>query len=170
MSAKVFKHYGVDVIYQSLDYGQSYREILESHGVDYTELPLLDHTVFKYKNGEETRYALDVRTGEYGEVYITSEIPADLNWEKLRTDCREQSKGAPPMPFKTRAALLCETAINMCNDDFFGTVSNDDWFAADFVLTPSAFRTALAHLGFDFDDILKMDHHDVADDFLKEMN
>lgn len=170
MSAKVFKHYGVDVIYQSLDYEQSYREILESHSVDYTELPLLDHTVFKYKNGEETRYALDVRTGEYGEVYITSEIPADLDWEKLRTDCREQSRGASPMPLKTREALLCETAINMCRDEFFGAVSSADWFTADFVLTRIAFRTALAHIGFGFDDILKMDHHDVDDDFLKEMN
>ena len=84
----MFKHYGVDVLFQRCEC--SFADFLKQQGVEYTVLPYLDDIVLRYNVNGVRKYAYITYPNtidEYVEyVYITTEIPEDLNWKNIESD------------------------------------------------------------------------------------
>ena len=149
-------HYGVDVTYQQL-VDKSFRDDLKKAGIPYTDLPILENDVLTYEYDGKRRYAV-IELGNAPDayienVYITTEIPLDMDWEALLRDCHGQRCKEEPMPLKTKARIICEKAYDIALPE----------------TTPeNVFSAVLPSLGYSADDILEMDHHDISDDFIKK--
>lgn len=160
--ANAFKHYDRVVYCQTIE-GGHFKELLKSEKVDYIELPVLDQDVVYYKRGlKKEAYAL-IKSGEYEDVYITDSIPLDMNWDLLVKDCEAQKSGKAPMEMVTKAKMIVDKAcIN-------ATKSTDDLLEVPKKPDTTAIRVALAGMGYGIDDLKKMDHHDIDDDFWKKL-
>lgn len=160
--ANTFKHYDRAVYCQTME-GGHFKDFLKSEKVNYIELPILDQDVVYYKRGlKKEAYAL-IKSGEYENVYITDSIPLDMNWDLLVKDCEAQKSGKAPMEMVTKAKRIVDKA---CND---ATKSTDDLFEVPEKPDAAAIRVALAGMGYGIDDLKKMDHHDIDDDFWKKL-
>ena len=166
---KKLTHYGQEVIYQQLlDTG--FRDALRKKGIDYTDLPIVDDDVLMYTADGTVKYVCIVKGNSpdtYVEnTYMTTQIPVDMSWDNLIYDCKSQLQGGDPMPLKTKAKVLCEKALQLARD----ASPDTDVFSAFQIVNARDFNFALVSLGYELDDIAQMDHHDISDDFLKEMH
>lgn len=160
-------HYGIDVLFQIVE--TSFKKQLKDNGIAYIDLPVVENVIKYTTNGLE-RYALIVPCGveSYAEkVYITPEIPLDMSWEKLKEDIDNQLYGKknPPMEMETKAHMLCrmvEEANNKQQNDFWNTCMENE-------IDPLDFRMTLRTLGYEVEDLLEMDCHDVDVDKLNRM-
>lgn len=160
---KVYTHYGVEVVFQCL-YGKSFKEILDSAEKNYTELPLLDKTIYKYSNDGKTQYAYIICPNvpeEYvEEVYITTQVPDDMNWDKLVKDINDQAGGKDPMQMPTRARILYDKAVKMaCENPLDQPESFIDWSQPK----EKDVELALVSLGYTKEELKKMQHYDVPE-------
>ncbi len=161
-------HYGVDVTYQQL-VDKSFRDDLKKAGIPYTDLPILENDVLTYEYDGKRRYAV-IELGNAPDayienVYITTEIPLDMDWEALLRDCHGQRCKEEPMPLKTKARIICEKAYDIALPE---TTPENVFSAVLPEADPREFKYALISLGYSADDILEMDHHDISDDFIKK--
>lgn len=166
---KTYKHYGKEVIFQQIQ-DKRFIDVLKENNVNYTELPILDYRVLLYHKEAENYYAIIVPVNAvevYLEnVYITKEIPLDMNWENLVEDINNQRNGETPMMLKTKAKLLCEKAEKLVLES---ENKNDDGFfsSLDTEINPAYFRQALITLGYSIEEVLEMEHHDVNEEYLR---
>ena len=167
-----FMHYGKEVIYQQIG-DVSFRDLLDKEGIKYVDLPLLEDDVLMYEKDGKTRYVCIVRANspdEYIEnTYMTSEIPVDLSWRNLMLDCKRQKSGEEPMKLKTKAKLLCEKATDMAMKSARERAEPGSMIWTIPEVDPRDFRLALIALGYNIDIIMEMDHHDVDEKFLEDM-
>ena len=161
-----YLHYNEEVIYQQLA-DTSFKEELKKNDIDYMELPILDSDVITYIKDGKRKYACIVvnNTAEtYIEnVYITDQMPLDMNWENLVLDCKGQRNGEPPMEMETKAKVICDKAEEMA----LAEAKCGFWEIPE--VDPKIFRMALISLGYNLDDIYEMDHHDIDEEFLDRM-
>lgn len=153
---KTYKHYEKEVIFQQLQ-DKRFIDVLKENNVNYTELPILDYRVLLYHKEVEA----------YVEnVYITKEIPLDMNWRNLVEDINNQRNGETPMMLKTKAKLLCEKAEKLVLES--ENKNDDDFFSSlDTEINPAYFRQALITLGYSIEEIMEMDHHDINEEYLR---
>lgn len=167
---KTYFHYGVEVIYQQL-IDISFKEQLKGANIHYTELPILENDVVTYVVDGIKKYACIVHKDSpdtYVEnVYITTEIPLDMQWENLILDCEDQKAGEAPMNLKTKAKVILQKAIKMAKEN--DNQEDFNWFMPTEDPKPEAIKLALAAMGYDVDMILSMDHHDIDKDFLNAL-
>lgn len=163
-----FKHYGVEVVAQSIDieFNDGFESTLKKNGVEYHYLPLVEDRVIKYSKDGETRYAflyyprIPDEMLEYS--FITKEVPDDMNWKNLYEDYKKQSRGEEPMKLPTRAKVLCQKAEERLS-------GNKEFAFENFYreTSESEFNMSLIHLESSLEEIRGMDHHDVDLSFLK---
>lgn len=169
MARKIYKHYGKDVVFQQLQ-DKQFIDVLRENNIEHTELPILDYRVLLYHKRTEDYYAIIIPINAvevYLEnVYITKEIPLDMNWGNLVEDINNQRNGEIPMTLKTKAKLLCEKAEKLVlesennnDDDFFSSLGTE--------INPAYFRQALITLGYSIEEIMEMDHHDINEEYLR---
>ena len=148
-----FEHYGVPVIYQCLK-DQSFKEELKEKGIEYTELPLLDHVILKYEYEDNTRYALIaeyfVIDTYYEDIYITERIPDDMSWENIVTDVSGQKSGKPPMKMKTKKQVVYEKARELAAKWKERQPGYDMWRDALEPPTDEEIEHAVHIMGYDF--------------------
>lgn len=159
-------HYGVAVLVQSLD--SSFEDDLEKAGIDYVLLPVAEHKIYKYTTQGQTRYALvtfpNVPEEYREEVYITSQIPDDMDWDKLVEDCRNQANGEEPAQLPTHARVMYDRAVALVENEH-----RENGKMADFLswLTwkPQAkdINFALISFGSSIIELLQEDHHDLPE-------
>lgn len=158
-----FMHYGAEVTVQSL--AHSFEDDLKKEGIEYVELPLLENKVLRYCYNGKKRYAYITYPNvaeEYAEnVYITEEIPDDMNWDNIERDYRAQMDGEEPMLLATRARVLYDAAYKMACDN---PVKEPDGFLA-WMQGPSKkeLDLALITLGTSLQELREADHHDVPE-------
>lgn len=74
-----------------------FKEDLKKRGILYTDLPILDQDVIRYQAVGTDRYALMRPAAESGPwVYITAQVPDDLEFGFLVTDVDLQAYGKEP--------------------------------------------------------------------------
>lgn len=160
-----YTHYEKMVFHKQLT-DKSFKSTLKENGIEYTELPVMENDVLTYAEDGETKYALIAKenaTDTYVEnVYITNEIPTDMSWSNLLLDCQGQKNGEKPMELKTKAKLICEKAYQIAIEPNMNMFQIAELKAEDF-------RIALTKLGYTLSEIKEMDHHDVDEKFLEEM-
>lgn len=100
-----FEHYGIDVEFKIMQ-GDSFANYLFNKGIKFQELPILDERVIMYNENEIKKYALIIvmcNAEQYSEkVYITTQIPDDINWRNIAFDHINQEKGQEPMKLQSR--------------------------------------------------------------------
>lgn len=150
-----FEHYGVPVIYQWLK-DRSFKNELKKKGIEYIELPLIDHVILKYKYENNTRYALIVScfsVDEYCEdVYVTERIPDDMSWENLVQDVSGQKSGKPPMKMKTKKDVVYEKARDLAGKWKERQPDYDMWKDVVEPPTDEEIEYAVHIMGYDFSD------------------
>lgn len=161
---KELNHYGKKVTRQVIDI--PFKGQLCKAGIDYIEVPNLEHDIVSYKWEGKERYAIIKQFDGFERVYITDSVPMDANWELLLRDCEDQMDGKEPMKMKTKAKMIldraCENAAELCQGkeiDFFAPKEP----------TILDIKFAIARLGYSAEEIKKMVHYDVDDDFLKRI-
>lgn len=166
-----YTHYGIEVKYSQIE-DITFAEQMKKENVQCVALPILEHDVYECTKDGIKKYAVVEQVNwpdAYLEnVYITSSIPVDLSWENLILDCKGQKSGEAPMALKTKAKVICEAAEDMALTEACKDRTDADFFTMP-TIDPKVFRLALISLGYSLETILKMDHHDVSERFLKEM-
>lgn len=163
--ADKYTHYGKEVTVQTLDH--CFADDLETNGIAYIELPIVQHKIYKYKYQGKERYALvtypNVPDAYFENVYITDSIPDDMDWEKLVYDCVCQSHGEEPAAFPTRARVLYDKACSMVyeNDRHKDDKTFLDWIS--WKPDASEIDLALSALGSSLEELFISDHHDVPE-------
>lgn len=158
-------HYGIDVLVQSLD--SSFEDDLKKAGIDYVLLPVAEHRIYKYTTQGQTRYALvtfpNVPEEYREEVYITSQIPDDMDWDKLVRDCQDQGNGEEPMKIPTHARIMYDKAVLFVehNSKKDGKQSFLEWLS--WKPQEKDINYALISFGSSIAELLKEDHHDVPE-------
>lgn len=167
---KKYTHYGIEVIYQVIDTfkNSNFRQALKENGIEWVDLPILEPDVLTYIKDGVRRYACIEECPEDTEaVYITESIPLDMDWKKLIDDCNHQGRGKEPMQMKTKAKVICEKAEEMAYKSAIENCAEKDPFMMAMTEYNSEdLKCAFIALGYSREDILNMDHCDVADDFL----
>lgn len=163
---KNFTHYGVDVMVQTINAGAFFRAA-KRDGIELTELPILEHRVFTYSMDSINKFVVLVADSESETIYTTTQIPLDLSWENLITDCKNQARGESPMKLKTKAKIVCNEACRFAEKIDIEKHGNDPFYMPD--VKPEYFRIGLMNVGFNLDEIMSMDHHDVDEQFLMDM-
>lgn len=156
-----FKHYGVDVVYQECEPGE-FEEQLIKHGIAYKHLPILDKKIIKYTKDGVTKYAYFAHSTTCDRIFVTTEIPEDMRWEKIDLDYRMQSEGEEPLPLVTRARLLYDKAADLAAGI---ELQKRELFEVTIPphVSDTNLNTALISLGSSLEEIKGMDHHDVPE-------
>lgn len=161
----MYKHYGVEVIRQSLNH--SFKSDLRNKDIQYTELavkPNLDIITYVYE--EKKRYAIIAPVSlpdEYWEnVYITSQTPDDCNWENLVTDIEGQVNGEEPQKRKTRLKMLLESAEKEADKEGFSYLENEEKYLL-------AIKMFLLRHGITVEEIKYMETHDIDTEYLERV-
>lgn len=165
-----FKHYGVEVIHQYIT-DDSFLHLLERNNVKYQELPT-DKWIVMYTKDDVKRYALieqrSAPDAYVEEVYITSSIPDDCDWDNLVRDINEQKQGKAPMEMETRFHKYLKRALRNATEELGEKYCNDTS-----VFDPSVpsipddelYQCAARYMsfyGYDKERIKNADTHDVA--------
>lgn len=165
---KKYMHYGIEVVYQTTD--RSFKQYLKDNNIEYIDLPIIEN-VIKYDKNGISKYACIVECGieDYEErIYITEQVPLDMNWQNLINDIDSQINGEDPARMETKAHMLCRLVEDIIwksgNDDF----SLDDMSAQD-EIDPLDFRLTLRTLGYEVEELLEMDCSDVDTEELERM-
>lgn len=159
-----FLHYGKEVMFQEGE--NSFRETLKRKGIKYTELPILipeikNSYVLKYEFEGKEKFAYIVPARETEKIYTMEQIPDDCNFYKIAIDVMRQSKGEEPMKMPTRAKMITDIAIQ-------NTDKNNDPFEC-FEEDYKAVYNELIRLGCPIWEIEKMDHYDIAEDWISKV-
>lgn len=116
---KVYMHYGIEVRRQVID--QDFRQVLRDKGIRYIDLPIMDTDVIKYVNDGVTRYAVikDLIAPEefWQAVYITEQIPDDLDWDRLIEDVEAQEQGDDPAKMTSKLKMILDAAEQAARDN-----------------------------------------------------
>lgn len=158
-----YTHYGVEVVFQSLAYGE-FMQALRTSGADYVVLPVFDdfkNLVVKYTyDGGTTKYAYIQERGEDEYVYATEQIPDDMDWDALVADIERQKKGEEPAQMPTKARKMYDAAERL-------VLSNrkepEDPFSMPEEISEKELNLALLHLGIDLKELKQMEHWDVPE-------
>ena len=167
-----YTHYGVDVIRQYVD---SFRCQLNKNNIQYVDLAIAPNVdVVTYIADGNRRYALIKPMSmpdNYAEVvYITSQTPDDCDWGRLASDIEAQRSGADPANRRTRVKMLLDEAERAAYEKL-PEVSNV--FALGSLVNENELlifvKDWLAFNNIDPTDLLKMEHFDVSEDFIKKL-
>lgn len=159
----MFKHYGVDVLFQRCEC--SFADFLKQQGVEYTVLPYLDDIVLRYNVNGVRKYAYITYPNtidEYVEyVYITTEIPEDLNWKNIESDRIYQEAGDPPMELPTRARVIFDD----CKHRWLQENPPKDLMVSFKPRKPDPEEMSQMFIGYNtnLEELKEMDHHDVPE-------
>lgn len=160
----MFKHYGVDILFQQLD-KYSFEYELKQRGLEYTFLPYLDDIVLKYTINGERKYAYithsNIADEFYENVYITTEIPEDLNWQNIELDRWHQNAGDPPMELPTRARVIFDD----CKHRWLQDNLPKDLMVSFKPRKPDPEEMSQMFIGYNtnLEELKEMDHHDVPE-------
>lgn len=159
-----YKHYGVPVVRQYRE--TDFKEDLKKRGILYTDLPILEHDVIRYQVVGATRYALIRPAAESGSwVYITAQVPDDLDFGFLVTDVDLQVSGKEPAHMETKLHKMLAFAEKKALEK----KETDDFFAMPEVSVKEiAFAFGIL-FGTQKEEFRSMDASDVDSDFLEEM-
>lgn len=162
-----FYHYGVKVFVRLSENG-IYSDLKEA-GIDYSTLPLIaDKVVTFYLNGKKNyAYCVWISIDEepYEEIFITEEIPEDMNWKNIKEDYVNQFRGEESMRLKTRARVLFDEAKSRAyeyvKEQMLRKNPKEMW---NFNLVKRKdVEYALLGLGTSWNELLEEDHHDVPE-------
>ncbi len=133
METKTYKHYGVDVLKQTL-LNKQFISVLEENGIEYEMMPIEisgDVEVYIYTAADVKKYAVVYGAGGVDgfaeEVYITTAIPDDMDWQMLMQDVDQQQKGGEPLKMHTqfqRRLLSAETKVQDAHKYLQGNIEN----------------------------------------------
>ena len=159
-----FEHYGVTILRQTTE--NSFEDTLKQKGIDYVALPFVDDIVYRYIYDGKRKYAYITYGNlpdEYTEhVYITSEIPEDMNWKNIELDYLGQTTGEEPMIMQTRAKVLYDAAKDIVRKN---GVKNDENILLHpfYKIDEKELNYALISLGSNLEELRAMEHYDVDD-------
>lgn len=164
-----YKHYGIEVTRQYVE--GSFRNYLAKEGIAYTELPLLKHDIVKYDINGQLKYALIKIVDESELVYITTQFPDDMDWDKMVYDIDAQYAGAKPDTCKTKLKTVLDQAFSLAGQN----ISQGDPLAAHVETNETELirdiRLAIIRLGYDMDwlESPMRDKSDVNPEFLNKV-
>lgn len=165
---KVYKHYGVDVVYQVVE-GQTFKRALRKVGVEYVDLPIMlpvGIEAIRYEKDGAVRYACarDIEGGQM--VYITERIPDDLDFGKLMTDIDGQRNGDEPDQMETKLQKLIGKAVQRLLEE----KGNPDPFMAPEDPEPYEVMDMItAAFGYDRDNLKEMDRSGIDEEYFAEL-
>lgn len=161
---KIVKHYGEDVIIQ---YCNDFRKALREQGIKFIDLPIKSHEIITYEKDGRRSYVVINKIEDGEKTYMTRQIPLDMDWEKLITDCDEQTiNGKEPMEMETKAHMLIDEAAALARK--FNCETGEFTFNLS-EPTAKEIVVMLIRGGYSVADILQMDHHDIDEEFLNEL-
>lgn len=156
-------------------YVDSFRGSLKRQGVEYIDLAIApDIDVITYDTVKGKRYAYIIQLGgdDYSErVYVTGQTPDDCDWKRLAEDIDAQCNGAEPMPRKTRAKMMLEAAHRIFCDSLpepenVFDIIREPYNEQDMI---DDIRITLAEWGIGRQDLEKMEHDDVEQEFWEKL-
>ena len=161
-----YLHYDqvVKVLYKD---SRSFTDILKDNNIVYEELPIVNVNVVRFTYGGKMIYACSKSLIVSNTIFCTDVYPADGDWERLIIDVRNQSQQfKEPMKMSSKAKAIIEKAIEMMGK---GVEENG---GSPHVVTEKELlilKDKIYELGFSIGDLMKMDHHDVEETFLKKI-
>lgn len=164
----VYKHYGVDVVYQVVE-DQTFKQVLREAGVDYVDLPIMlpvGIEAIRYEKDGAARYACtrDIEGGQM--VYITERIPDDLDFGKLITDVDGQRHGDEPDKMETKLKKLIQKATRRLAEE----KGNSNPFMMPDAPEPEEVMMAItAAFGYDKDDLKEMDRSGIDEEYFEKL-
>lgn len=165
---KVYKHYGVDVMYQVVE-GQTFKRALRKSGVDYVDLPIMlpvGIEAIRYEKDGVTRYACTKDIDDAQMVYITDRVPDDLDFGKLMTDIDCQRHGEEPMQMETKLRKIIREASNMMAEE----KGNPNPFMVPGEPDPSEIMKMITiAFGYDRGDLKEMDRSGIDEEYFAEL-
>ncbi len=162
-----FYHYGIKV-YVRLSENGIYSDLKEA-GIDYIALPLIDNKVVKFNLNGKKVYAYCVMTDidekSYERIYITEEIPEDMNWKNIEEDYTNQLHGEECMRLKTRARVLFDEAKSMAYNYVKKQIlrKNPEEMWKFPLVKKKDIEYPLIVLGTSWNELLDEDHHDTPE-------
>ena len=164
--ARVYKHYGVIV---AKGFEDDFIGRLSRNGIEYNFLPVYisGMEVISYRSKGVKKYAVIMRHEDGQTVYVTTDIPDDLDWKKLVKDIDNQISGHPAMEMESKLHLVLDTAIKNVP-----VKESTSLFMMAPGPTPREVATELIMLGYGKEDIKAMamsDNHDVDPDYLQDV-
>ena len=169
---RILKHYDVDVAYECIS--KDFRSILREAKIQYEELPILDVDVVKCNTKEGKTYYACIKEVEdgYQSIYVTAQIPEDLDFNLLIMDVYNQLVNkTPPIKKETKLhklisevekELIYFMGLAEAKNDFF-TTGIIDVDIKDIVQT---FKIKYANRYYTKEDIKNMDSSDIDSDFM----
>ena len=145
---------------------------MKQKGIKYTFLPYLDDIVLRYTIDGVRKYAYitysNIADEFYENVYITTEIPEDLNWKNIESDCKRQNAGEPPMEMPTRARVIFDD----CKRRYFQENPPKDIMETFKPRKPDPEEMSQMFIGYNtnLEELKEMDHHDVPELDKEEYN
>lgn len=169
---KILQHYGIDVVFQIIE--ENFRDVLHNADIQYDELPILDVDVIRYVKDGMTKYACIGQEKEgYRCVYITEQIPDDLDFKLLMEDIDNQVRHGVPMEKESKLDKLICKVINDLADIMAAEEPLEDFFSSG-IKEPTikdivaAFKVEYAARAYRIDDLKNMEHSDIDPEFYQE--
>lgn len=169
---KILQHYGIDVVFQIIE--ENFRDVLHNADIQYDELPILDVDVIRYVKDGMTKYACIGQEEEgYRCVYITEQIPDDLDFKLLMKDIDNQIRHGVPMEKESKLSKLICKVINDLADIMAAEEPLEDFFSSGFKEPAikdivAAFKVEYAARAYRIDDLKNMEHSDIDPEFFQE--
>ena len=151
------QHYGKSVFYQKGN--TDFKGLLRRQEIPFIEIPILWNDVVFYNHNHKDKYAVIVSDSpREQEVYITSAIPLDMDWDLLIADCKSQMQGNPPIEMDTKAKLILDVACDQVLCGIQELAENPELLTDDIV---SSIQMRFNSMGYKIKDLKLMDHHDI---------
>lgn len=165
---KVYKHYGVDVMYQVVE-GQTFKQALRKAGIDYVDLPIMlpvGVEAIRYEKDGVARYACTKGIEDGQMVYITERIPDDLDFGKLMTDVDGQRHGDEPEWMETKLQKLIREATQRLAEE---KGNPNPFMVPDDPEPEEVMMTITVMFGYDQNDLKAMDRSGIDPDYFGKM-
>lgn len=169
---KILQHYGIDVVFQIIE--ENFRDVLHNADIQYDELPILDVDVIRYVKDGTTKYACIGHEDEgYRCIYITEQIPDDLDFKLLMEDIDNQVRHGVPIEKEGKLHKLIGKVINDLADIMATEEPLEDFFSSS-IKEPAikdiveAFKVEYAARAYRIDDLKNMEHSDIDPEFFQE--
>lgn len=165
-----FKHYGVEVVHQYIDGYRQFENFLESKNAEYRYLPVspgndVRNNVLVYTLDGVKKYALLIGSS----CIITTEIPEDGDWYNLYCDVRDQMDGEEPYQMKSKVKVILELAEQKAVEDIRRAAKTEMEKLMSLLPQdpePWNVKMYLSAMGYNIEELLKMDHNDVDEEWL----
>lgn len=155
--SKTMQHYGKPVFYQKGN--TDFKGLLRRQEIPFIEVPDLWNDVVFYNHNHKDKYAVIVCDNpREQEVYITSTIPLDMDWDLLIVDCKSQMQGNPPIEMDAKAKLILDVACDRVLCGIQDLTENPELLTESLV---SKVCDEIVFMGYRMEDLKIMDHHDV---------